>query len=113
MHSTLVIINKIKNSIVTAEATPQEPNKLESDQDTSSSGLLSPTSGAPLITKYICLECSRMSGVDATAAQGCFLTVKQLLREHGITLVFCGLGAHIERVLESNHIIDGRGISWW
>ena len=65
-------------------------------------------------TRFVVLECSQVSTIDATAARGCFLALVFMLEEQGIDLVFAGLPQECVRILlnhgvvsESNQCGDG------
>ena len=43
--------------------------------------------------RYVVLDCSAVTGIDATAARACFLNLAQLLKPRGVTLVLAVLPA--------------------
>lgn len=57
-------------------------------------------------TRFVVLECSNISIIDATAARGCFLALVFMLQEHGIDLVFAGLPADCRRILVNHEVIS-------
>lgn len=63
-------------------------------------------------TRYFILDFEKVSGVDATAVRSCFNATKELLLQHGITLVFASVPADAERLLRVHDVIekeDGSG----
>ncbi|GBG25591.1 Hypothetical Protein FCC1311_018102 [Hondaea fermentalgiana] len=59
-------------------------------------------------TRYVILDMTNASGVDATSARACFLTILQSLNNHDIQLVFAGLTPHMEDVLRTNGVLAPR-----
>lgn len=57
-------------------------------------------------TRYVILDCFRVPGIDASGVRSCFLSLKQMLSHHGITLVFCSLTPEIEQLLRSHGILE-------
>ncbi|CAH0479438.1 unnamed protein product [Peronospora belbahrii] len=63
-------------------------------------------------TRYFILDFEKVSGVDATAVRSCFNATKELLAQHGITLIFASVPTDAERLLRVHDVIekeDGSG----
>lgn len=57
-------------------------------------------------TRFVVLDCSDVTTIDATAARGCFLAVVFMLNERGIDVVFSGLSDECERILVNHQVIN-------
>ena len=62
-------------------------------------------------TRFVVLDCAAMTGLDATAARSCFLELKQLLHEYGVTLIMCGMKRHIHQLLHANDVLPPLNVS--
>jgi CRP-like cAMP-binding protein len=59
----------------------------------------------PARTRFVILDLSRVSGVDATAARVCFLALKGLLDRARVFVVYCGMSPCIEVLLRANGVL--------
>ncbi|KDO33892.1 hypothetical protein SPRG_01772 [Saprolegnia parasitica CBS 223.65] len=59
-----------------------------------------------LPTRFLLLDFSHVSGIDATASRSCFTAMKSLLARHNIALAFARLSPEIERQLQMNGVLD-------
>ncbi|TMW61103.1 hypothetical protein Poli38472_013566 [Pythium oligandrum] len=55
-------------------------------------------------TRFVVIDFSHVSGLDATAARSCFLALKMLFKRHKITVVYCGMKENIEFLLRANDV---------
>lgn len=56
-------------------------------------------------THYVVLDFSGVTGLDATAARTCFVTLKQTLQQHNISLVFCGVDNDMLKMLKNHEVL--------
>ncbi|RLN57875.1 hypothetical protein BBJ28_00022556, partial [Nothophytophthora sp. Chile5] len=56
-------------------------------------------------TRFVVLDFSRVSGVDATAARSCFLALKLAFRLGDVCVVYCGMQPTVEFLLRANDVI--------
>ncbi|CAM9704722.1 unnamed protein product [Chrysoparadoxa australica] len=62
--------------------------------------------GAPgVYTRYLVLDFSNVSGVDATAVRVCFLMLKQVLKTSGVVPIFATMTPAIERLLSAQQVV--------
>ncbi|DBA02254.1 TPA: hypothetical protein N0F65_007664 [Lagenidium giganteum] len=57
-------------------------------------------------TRFVVFDFSQVTGMDATAARSCFLALKLLFRQQGITVVYCGMQEDVEFLLRANDVIS-------
>eukprot|EP00911_Craspedida_sp_UC1_P000094 UC1_evm1s78 len=55
--------------------------------------------------QYLLLDFARVPGVDATAARSCFIRLKQLTEERGVTMIMTGMRGRIRRLLIAHEVI--------
>lgn len=56
-------------------------------------------------TKFLVFDFKGVSGMDATAARSCFLTLKLLLKEHNICPVYTGMIKDVKFLLETSDVL--------
>jgi len=57
-------------------------------------------------TRFLVLDFNAVTGLDATAGRTCFLSLKQLLLQKKITLVFCAVSPDIVRLLKGQQVLS-------
>jgi hypothetical protein len=57
-------------------------------------------------TRYLVLDCSHVTGLDATAARTFFVALHQALQQHGVTMVLTDLSARMARLLRAHKVLS-------
>lgn len=58
-------------------------------------------------TRFVVLDFSQVSGMDATAARSCFLALKLSFSRAKVCAVYCGMQPSVEFLLRANDVITG------
>ena len=119
--SVVQMVADIEANVRVADATAESPREAGSVEPTwsnprTSDGRLDPEAGTPgpeqdaeldrgPATKYVVLDLKEVTGVDATAARSCFLSLLQLLRPHGIPLCLAHVTPQLEALLRAHDVI--------
>jgi len=106
--STLKILHAIQNHIMIPEgqdeAPPPERRSFHVSTTLNSLGGNNLSMGLP--TRFMILDMTSVTGLDATAASSVFLVLQQICKMHGITLLFASLCPPVQRILVANGILD-------
>ena len=92
--SVVGIINAIEQRLDLSSAPPPSGNgKKRLETPPADPDLETPAAEEKVRVRYVVLDCSAVTGIDATAARACFLNLAQLLKPRGVTLVLAVLPA--------------------
>ena len=65
-------------------------------------------------TRFLVLDCSSVSGLDATSARTCFVALHQILQQYGITMVLTDLPTRMAQLLRAHKVladeVSGQGV---
>lgn len=59
-------------------------------------------------TRFLVLDCSDITALDATASRTCFSSLKQVMKQHNVCIVYCGLPADVARLLRGQQVLMPR-----
>jgi hypothetical protein len=57
------------------------------------------------LTRFVVIDCSEVSAIDATSARSCFLTLRQILEAHRIQMVFVNLKKKSKALLHAHGVL--------
>lgn len=65
-------------------------------------------------TRFLVLDCSQVSGLDATSARTCFVALQQQLQQYGVTMVLTAVPARMAALLRAHKVLaderTGQGV---
>ena len=114
--TTQRVLSAVKQCI---NLSPQEPEEgyVKSEKDLSVNRKLTQTKRLSVITgndhfdldiletKFLILDFTEVTTIDATAARSCFLTLLYILCEVQVELLCCGLSPSCKTILQKHHVI--------